>query len=76
MRIFLIEASVIGLFGGLAGIALGWVVGRLINVGANVYIRSQGGTPGTLFSLPLILSGIFSAPGTAMSPVRWTRAHS
>jgi putative ABC transport system permease protein len=56
-RIFLIEASVIGVLGGFVGIALGWVVGRLINFGANVYIRSQGGTPGTLFSLPLWLIG-------------------
>jgi putative ABC transport system permease protein len=54
-RIFLIEASVIGLLGGMVGIALGWGVGRLINFGANVYIRSQGGTAGTLFSLPLWL---------------------
>ena len=54
-RIFLIEASVIGLLGGFVGVALGWVVGRIINFGANVYIRSQGGTPGTLFSLPLWL---------------------
>jgi putative ABC transport system permease protein len=51
-RIFLIEASVIGLSGGIIGTALGWVVGRAINFGANVYIRSQGGTPNTLFSLP------------------------
>jgi putative ABC transport system permease protein len=59
-KIFLVEASVIGLFGGAAGIMLGWLVGRLINFGANVYIRSQGGTPGILFSLPpwLIASGI------------------
>ena len=54
-RIFLVEASGIGLMGGLLGIALGWGVGRVINFGANVYIRSQGGTGGTLFSLPLWL---------------------
>jgi len=54
-RIFLFEASVIGLLGGLMGIALGWIVGHVINFGANLYIRSQGGTPGTLFSLPLWL---------------------
>src|SRR5262245_32167989 len=54
-RIFLIEASAIGLLGGLLGIALGWTVGRVINLGANLYIQSQGGTPGTLFSLPLWL---------------------
>ncbi len=56
-RIFLIEASAIGLAGGLAGIALGWLVGRAINLGANVYIQSQGGTPATLFSLPFWLIG-------------------
>src|SRR5213079_75953 len=50
-RIFLIEASIIGMLGGLAGVALGWVVGRLVNFGANVYIQNQGGTPGNLFSL-------------------------
>jgi putative ABC transport system permease protein len=56
-RIFLIEASVIGLLGGAAGVVLGWVVGRAINLGANMYIQSQGGTPGNLFSLPFWLIG-------------------
>ena len=56
-RIFLIEASAIGFLGGVAGVALGWVVGRAINFGANVYIQNQGGTPGNLFSLPLWLIG-------------------
>jgi putative ABC transport system permease protein len=54
-RIFLIEASAIGFLGGAAGLVLGWLVGRLINFGANVYIQQQGGTPGNLFSLPLWL---------------------
>jgi putative ABC transport system permease protein len=56
-RIFLIEASAIGLIGGVAGVILGWVVGRLVNAGANIYIRNQGGTPGDLFSLPFWLIG-------------------
>jgi putative ABC transport system permease protein len=56
-KIFLIEASAIGLFGGVTGVVLGWVVGRLVNFGANVYIERQGGTPGNLFSLPLWLIG-------------------
>jgi putative ABC transport system permease protein len=56
-RIFLIEASAIGLFGGLTGVVLGWLVGRVVNFGANVYIQNQGGTPGNLFSLPLWLIG-------------------
>ena len=56
-RIFLIEASAIGLLGGISGVVLGWGVGRAINFGANIYIRNQGGTPGNLFSLPLWLIG-------------------
>jgi putative ABC transport system permease protein len=51
-RIFLVEASVIGVLGGAAGLVLGWGCGRLINVGANWYIESQGGNAGDLFSLP------------------------
>ena len=54
-RIFLVEASAIGLLGGVAGVALGWMVGRVINFFANLYIANQGGTPGNLFSLPLWL---------------------
>ena len=50
--IFLVEAATIGLIGGVAGIVLGWGVGRLINIGANIYIERQGGTAGDLFSLP------------------------
>ena len=53
--IFLVEAAALGLAGGAAGVTLGWLVGRVINFGANVYIQSQGGTPGNLFSLPLWL---------------------
>jgi putative ABC transport system permease protein len=56
-KIFLIEASAIGLMGGAAGIALGWVVGRIANFGANIYIERQGGTAGDLFSMPPWLIG-------------------
>ena len=56
-RIFLVEASAIGLLGGIAGVVLGWAVGRAINFGANIYIQSQGGPTGNLFSLPAWLIG-------------------
>jgi putative ABC transport system permease protein len=56
-RIFLIEASAIGFFGGIVGVILGWGVGRVINIGANMYIQQQGGTPGNIFSLPFWLIG-------------------
>jgi ABC-type antimicrobial peptide transport system permease subunit len=58
--IFLVESSVIGMMGGVSGIALGWMVGRVINFGANIYIQRQGGNPGDLFSIPwwLIVAGV------------------
>src|SRR5204862_7905856 len=56
-RIFLVEASAIGGMGGLAGVVVGWSVGRIINFGPNVYIERQGGTPGNLFALPFWLIG-------------------
>jgi len=57
-KIFLVEASSIGVLGGVSGVLLGWLVGRIINFGANWYIESQGGTTGNLFSLPLwLISG-------------------
>jgi putative ABC transport system permease protein len=51
-RIFLIEASLIGLAGGVFGILLGWAVGRVINVGANYYLQSQGAPEANLFLIP------------------------
>jgi putative ABC transport system permease protein len=39
------------------GIVIGWTVGQIINFGVNIYIRTQGGTPGTFFFLPLWLIG-------------------
>jgi putative ABC transport system permease protein len=56
-RIFLVEASAIGVIGGALGVLLGWIVGRAINWGANMYIQNQGGQPGDVFALPLWLIG-------------------
>ena len=66
-RIFLIEASVIGVIGGLLGVAMGWIVGRAINFGANLYIQSQGGTPATVFSMPVWLISAAIALGVIVS---------
>jgi putative ABC transport system permease protein len=55
-RIFLIEASLIGVIGGAFGIALGWAVGRVINVGANYYLSTQGVPASNLFLIPWWLS--------------------
>jgi putative ABC transport system permease protein len=51
-KIFLVEASLIGLLGGVSGIALGWAVGRVINAGANYYLQNQGVPAANLFLIP------------------------
>ncbi|MEI6243735.1 MAG: FtsX-like permease family protein [Acidobacteriota bacterium] len=56
-RIFLVEASAIGVLGGVAGLALGWLVARGVNIAANIYIVRQGGEAGNLFSFPFWLVG-------------------
>lgn len=50
-RSFLVEASTIGLIGGVFGILLGWLVGRAINR-CQPMIESQGGQAGDLFLIP------------------------
>jgi putative ABC transport system permease protein len=51
-RIFLIEAGLIGLAGGVFGNVLGWGVGRVINIGANYYLQGQGVPSANLFLIP------------------------
>jgi putative ABC transport system permease protein len=51
-RIFLIEAALIGLAGGVFGIVLGWSVGRVINAGTNYYLATQGVPAANLFLIP------------------------
>lgn len=49
LGVFLAEAAGIGLFGGVAGVALGWGVGQVVNVLALAYLAGQavkmGGPP-------------------------------
>jgi putative ABC transport system permease protein len=56
-RIFLIEAALIGLIGGVFGVMLGWAVGRMINRGANYYLQSQGAPTANMFLIPWWLVG-------------------
>jgi putative ABC transport system permease protein len=56
-KLFLAEAAVMGLLGGALGVALGWVIGRLINAGANFYLRRQNLPPENLWAVPWWLVG-------------------
>jgi putative ABC transport system permease protein len=39
--LFFAEAGVMGVFGGVVGVALGWTIVRVINLGKNVYMKRQ-----------------------------------
>jgi putative ABC transport system permease protein len=56
-KLFLAEAGVMGLLGGTLGVALGWLIGRLINAGANLYLRRQNMPPESLWAVPWWLVG-------------------
>ena len=51
-NLFLVEASVMGLVGGMLGVALGWAMGRLINAGTNVYLHRQNLPSEELWAVP------------------------
>jgi putative ABC transport system permease protein len=54
-RIFFVEAGSMGLLGGTVGVAMGWLIGRVINVGANVYLARQEMRPETIWYVPMWL---------------------
>ena len=51
-RLFFAEAGVMGLFGGVVGVVLGWLIGHAINFGTNVYLQRQDMRPETFWSVP------------------------
>lgn len=57
MAIFLTEALVVGLIGGVIGIGAGWLVGFLANSGINILARRYGGEAVQLFIVNLDLAG-------------------
>jgi putative ABC transport system permease protein len=56
-KLFFAEAAVMGMVGGVLGVALGWSIGRLINVGTNIYLRRQDLPAENLWSVPWWLVG-------------------
>jgi len=51
-RLFFAEAGAMGALGGLFGVALGWGIGRLINFGANLWLKRQDLPPEQIWSVP------------------------
>ena len=48
--LFFAEAGVMGLLGGICGVAFGWLIGRAINLGTNIWLARQS-LPSTTISL-------------------------
>ncbi len=51
-RLFFAEAGVMGLMGGIVGVLFGWMIGRMINGGTNIYLRSQQMATETFWAVP------------------------
>lgn len=67
-RLFFAEAATMGLIGGLLGVALGWLIGRAINFGGNVYLSRAMHLPKeNLWNVPLWLAVAAVAFAVAVS---------
>ncbi len=59
-QLFFFEAGVMGFFGGVIGVLFGWLLGRALSFGLNVYLKRQSLDPIQISSVPwwLVLSAI------------------
>jgi putative ABC transport system permease protein len=59
-QLFFVEAGVMGLFGGFLGVGFGWLIGKAVTFGTNVYLKQQNLPPAHVFSVPwwLVLGAI------------------
>jgi ABC-type antimicrobial peptide transport system permease subunit len=59
-RLFFVEAGVMGLLGGILGVIFGWLLGRALTYGTNVYLHRQNLNAIELSSVPwwLVLSAL------------------
>ncbi len=56
-RLFFAEAGAMGILGGVVGVILGWAIGQVINLGTNVYLKSQSFPAEHFWSVPWWLVG-------------------
>jgi putative ABC transport system permease protein len=56
-KLFFAEAGAMGILGGIVGVALGWAIGQVINLGTNVYLRRQDFPPEHFWAVPAWLVG-------------------
>ena len=53
--LFFAEAGAMGMLGGALGVILGWLIGRAINFGTNIYLVRQGFSRENMWAVPLWL---------------------
>ena len=51
-KLFFAEAGAMGILGGVVGVALGWAIGQVINLGTNIYLKRQSLPPEHFWSVP------------------------
>jgi putative ABC transport system permease protein len=56
-KLFFAEAGAMGVLGGIVGVALGWIIGQVINLGTNIYLKRQGFPPEHFWAVPWWLVG-------------------
>lgn len=66
-RIFFVEAGTMGVLGGAIGAGLGWLIGRAINFGTNIYMRSHSLKPQDFWYVPmwLVISAVIFSLGVS-----------
>ena len=55
-RLFFAEAGVMGLVGGIGGVALGWLIGKGVTLGTNIYLSRQNLPSVNISAVPLWLA--------------------
>jgi len=62
-QLFFLEAGVMGFLGGVLGVFFGWLLGRAITLGTNLYLKRQNLNPIDLSSVPwwLAIGGLVFA---------------
>ncbi|MDR3674628.1 MAG: FtsX-like permease family protein [Acidobacteriota bacterium] len=86
--LFFAEAGAMGIVGGLLGVGLGWMIGKVINTATNIYLHRQNLPSETFWSVPWwlvlgalgfslvvsLLSGLYPAARAArLDPVKALR---
>ena len=51
-KLFFAEAGAMGILGGIVGVTLGWAIGRVINLGTNVYLKRESLAPDNFWAVP------------------------